>query len=89
MQINTVEAFMDSKDYFIFDSHGTSPSNDLFSCYLQFCNDNLFPSLPSKTFINQIHNLESKYKLHYCNNILNRLGKRVWGFSGIRTKYEL
>ena len=89
MQINTVEAFMDSKDYFIFDPQGSSPSNDLFSCYLQFCNDNLFPSLSSKTFINQIHNLEGKYHLRYCNNILNRLGKRVWGFSGIRTKYEL
>ena len=89
MQINTVEAFMDSTDYFIFDPQGSSPSNDLFSCYLQFCNDNLFPSLPSKTFINQIHNLEGKYNLRYCNNVLNRFGKRVWGFSGIRTRYEL
>lgn len=89
LQINTVEAFMESTDYFVFDPKGSAPSNDLFSCYLQFCNDNLFPSLPSKTFINQIHNLEVKYHLRYCNNVLNRFGKRVWGFSGIRTKYEL
>ena len=89
LQINTVEAFMESTDYFIFNSQGSAPSSDLFSCYIQFCNDNLFPALSSKTFINQLHTLAGKYNLRYCNNILNRLGKRVWGFVGIQTKYEL
>ena len=89
MQINTVEAFMDTTEYFVLDPCGSATSRELYSAYLQFCNDNLFNALPSKTFIKQLHNMENTYGLSYGNNSHNHLGKRVWGFTGIQTKYEL
>lgn len=87
--LNTVESFMETTEYFIFDSSSSTGSRELYSCYIQFCNDNLFQPLSTKNFVKQLHSMEARYGLHYCNNTYNEAGRRVWGFEGIKSRFKL
>lgn len=83
IETDSIESFMNSSGYFIFDVNASASSRDLYDVYLQFCRDNVFQALSSKIFIRRLHNQANRYGLTYSNNVY-AYRKRVWGFTGIQ-----
>ena len=84
MNVNTVEAFMNSTGYFERIPGAATTSKELYDVYRQFCDNNLFPALNPRTFVNRLHGLASKYALVYDNNVYMKPNVRVRGFTGIQ-----
>ena len=80
---NNVVGFMESEGYFRFKSDGQISSKDFYSRYLDWCEDNAFHPISSRSFGNYLSQNAAEYHLEHDNNVKGQDGKRVWGYWGI------
>ena len=80
---NNVVGFMESEGYFRFKSDGQISSKDFYSRYLDWCEDNAFHPISSRSFGNYLSQHAAEYHLEHNNNVKGQDGKRVWGYWGI------
>lgn len=81
---NNITQFLSSQGYIALDRQGAATSKELYSAYLDWCNDNMCQSLSMCKFSTLIKLDARFYGLQYDNNIVSPGGKRVRGFRGIR-----
>ncbi len=81
---NNITQFLTSQGYIVMDRQGTATSKELYSAYLDWCNDNMCQSLSMCKFSTLMKMDAQFYSLQYDNNIVTSNGKRVRGFRGIR-----
>ena len=84
---NSVEAFLNSSGYFVFDPESSASSGELFRLYRQFCIDNAFRPISDRQLSSQLNKAAGKYGLKSTNNIYLPDRRRVRGFEGIRTVF--
>lgn len=84
LESNNVLDFMNSRGYFTMDPQAQASSRSLYSCYRDWCEDNMHTALPPKSFSVSLLQNASAYGLTYCNTIPGGNGRHVRGFKGIR-----
>jgi len=82
---NNIFDFLESEGYIRFKADGMISSADLYESYVLWCEENSFNGLKRRSFSDAMIEYSSKYGLEYCNNIINRAGRRVRGFKGIES----
>ena len=84
LEADNVRAFLRSEGYFLLDANSSIPTADLYVIYKHWCEDNAIKPLPSKAFTRAMNRYADLYHLEYDNHVMNRSGKRVNGFRGIK-----
>ena len=54
-----------------------------------WCDENNLIPLKRRSFSDAVIASQNKYNLEYCNKITNALGRRVWGFFGLKRLSDL
>lgn len=80
---NNVFDFMDSEGYVRLKEGASISSRDLYEVYKMWAEENSMAPLKARSFSDCLVANQNRYGLEHCNNIVNRSGRRVWGFMGI------
>lgn len=80
---NNLVEFMESTGYFEFRADCEITSKAFYALYVQWCDDNTYKPLSSRSFSNFLVQHEREYRLEHTNTVHNNAGKRVWGFVGV------
>ena len=80
---NNVELFLESKGYITRSQDCSVSSKELGDVYHTWCEENAYPSLKSKTLIEQLVANQEKYSIQYTTHLINSAGRQVRGFKGI------
>lgn len=83
---NIIE-FLADESYVSFGAEIKSSSTELYGGYVQWCSMNGLTALKSDSFTKWLKANSEKYKIKYDYNVINREGRRVRGFKGIKTCY--
>ena len=81
---NNVIQFLEAEDYVSYPPSAQETSKDLYAAYCLWCEDNSMIPLKSRSFSDFLTTNAHKYGITHVNTVFNRLGRRVWGFKGIR-----
>lgn len=80
---NNIELFLESKGYIVRDPERSISSKDLCSVYCTWCDENAYPPMKRKTFVEYLSANEEKLGIHYTTHLTNSAGREVRGFRGI------
>ena len=79
--------FLADESYVTFGADIKTSSTELYGGYFQWCSMNGLTALKSDSFTKWLKENAEKYKIKYDYNVVNREGRRVRGFKGIKTCY--
>ena len=80
---NNIPEFLSSEGYICFRADSEASTRDLYAAYKQWCEDNAYGSLSSRSFSNYLARHAEDYRLEATNNIHIGCGKRCRGYCGI------
>lgn len=80
---NNIELFLESKGYIVRDPERSISSKDLYAVYCTWCDENAYPPMKRKTFVEYLSANEQKLGIHYTTHLTNSAGREVRGFRGI------
>lgn len=80
---NNIELFLESKGYIVRDPERSISSKDLYAVYCTWCDENAYPPMKRKTFVEYLSANEEKLGIHYTTHLTNSAGREVRGFRGI------
>ncbi|MCM1329532.1 MAG: DUF5906 domain-containing protein [Ruminococcus sp.] len=83
---NIIE-FLADESYVEFANDFQTSSTEFYGGYVHWCGQNGLTALKQETFIGWLKTNSEKYKIKYDYNVINREGRRVRGFKGIKTCY--
>ena len=81
---NNVLLFMEAGDYIRLTPEGKVGSQELYEIYTVRCRENGFSPLKNRSFSEFLIANQKKYSIEHSNNLTNLVGRRVWGFTGIK-----
>ena len=81
---NNVLLFMEAGDYIRLTPEGKVGSQELYEIYTVWCRENGFSPLKNRSFSEFLIANQKKYSIEHSNNLTNLVGRRVWGFTGIK-----
>lgn len=81
---NNILGFLNSQGYFTFDKDGRTTSRALYAVYKDWCTDNSFDPLTSKTFLSYLKSQAGELGIRSSASIPIGNGKYARGFQGIR-----
>ncbi len=81
---NNIIPFMHSDGYIRRDASCRTSSKDLYSAYIQWCDDNAEKPMTAKSFTSFLISRQGEYGIHYTSDILSG-GRRVRGFIGVES----
>ena len=68
---------------------GKVGSQELYEIYTVWCRENGFSPLRNRSFSEFLIANQKKYSIEHSNNLTNLVGRRVWGFTGIKPVLRL
>lgn len=74
---------LESKGYIVRDPERSISSKDLYAVYCTWCDENAYPPMKRKTFVEYLSANEEKLGIHYTTHLTNSAGREVRGFRGI------
>ena len=80
---NNIELFLESRGYIGRDPERSISSKDLYAVYCTWCDENAYPPMKRKTFVEYLSANEEKLGIHYTTHLTNSAGREVRGFRGI------
>ena len=80
---NNIELFLESKGYIVRDPERSISSKELYAVYCTWCDENAYPPMKRKTFVEYLSANEEKLGIHYTTHLTNSAGRQVRGFKGI------
>ena len=80
---NNIELFLESKGYIVRDPERSISSKDLYAVYCTWCDENAYPPMKRKTFVEYLSANEEKLGIRYTTHLTNSAGREVRGFRGI------
>ena len=80
---NNIELFLESKGYAVQGPEHSISSKDLYAVYCTWCDENAYPAMKRKTFVESLYANEEKYGIRYTTHLINSAGREVRGFKGI------
>ena len=86
---NNVLLFMEAGDYIRLTPEGKVGSQELYEIYTVWCRENGFSPLKNRSFSEFLIANQKKYSIEHSNNLTNLVGRRVWGFTGIKPVLRL
>ena len=86
---NNVLLFMEAGDYIRLTPEGKVGSQELYEIYTVWCRENGFSPLKNRSFSEFLIANQKKYSIEHSNNLTNLVGRRVWGFTGIKPVLKL
>ena len=86
---NNVELFLQSKGYIVCSPELTISSKDLYAVYCTWCDENAYPPMKRKTFVEFLSNNEERFGIRYTTHLINSAGREVRGFKGIGSLVHL
>ena len=86
---NNVLLFMEAGDYIQLTPEGKVGSQELYEIYTVWCRENGFSPLKNRSFSEFLIANQKKYSIEHSNNLTNLVGRRVWGFTGIKPVLRL
>lgn len=86
---NNVLLFMEAGDYIQLTPEGKVGSQELYKIYTVWCRENGFSPLKNRSFSEFLIANQKKYSIEHSNNLTNLVGRRVWGFTGIKPVLRL
>ena len=86
---NNVLLFMEAGDYIRLTPEGKVGSQELYEIYTVWCRENGFLPLKNRSFSEFLIANQKKYSIEHSNNLTNLVGRRVWGFTGIKPVLRL
>ena len=86
---NNVLLFMEAEDYIRLTPEGKVGSQELYEIYTVWCRENGFSPLKNRSFSEFLIANQKKYSIEHSNNLTNLVGRRVWGFTGIKPVLRL
>ena len=86
---NNVLLFMDAGDYIRLTPEGKVGSQELYEIYTVWCRENGFSPLRNRSFSEFLIANQKKSSIEHSNNLTNLVGRRVWGFTGIKPVLRL
>ena len=86
---NNVLFFMEAGDYIRLTPEGKVGSQELYEIYTVWCRENGFSPLENRSFSEFLIANQKKYSIEHSNNLTNLVGRRVWGFTGIKPVLRL
>ena len=81
---NNVLLFMEAQDYIRLTPEGKTASQELYEIYTVWCRENGFSPLKNRSFSEFLIANQKQYSITHSNNLTNIVGRRVWGFIGIK-----
>ena len=81
--------FMEAGDYIRLTPEGKVGSQELYEIYTVWCRENGFSPLKNRSFSEFLIANQKKYSIEHSNNLTNLVGRRVWGFTGIKPVLRL
>ena len=86
---NNIELFLESKGYIVRDPERSISSKDLYAVYCTWCDENAYPPMKRKTFVEYLSANEEKIGIRYTTHLTNSAGREVRGFKGIGSLVHL
>ena len=86
---NNMLLFMEAGDYIRLTPEGKVGSQELYEIYTVWCRENGFSPLKNRSFSEFLIANQKKYSIEHSNNLTNLVGRRVWGFAGIKPVLRL
>ena len=86
---NNMLLFMEAGDYIRLTPEGKVGSQELYEIYTVWCRENGFSPLKNRSFSEFLIANQKKYSIEHSNNLTNLVGRRVWGFTGIKPVLRL
>ena len=86
---NNALLFMEAGDYIRLTPEGKVGSQELYEIYTVWCRENGFSPLKNRSFSEFLIANQKKYSIEHSNNLTNLVGRRVWGFTGIKPVLRL
>lgn len=86
---NNVLLFMEAGDYIRLTPEVKVGSQELYEIYTVWCRENGFSPLKNRSFSEFLVANQKKYHIEHSNNLTNFVGRRVWGFTGIKPVLRL
>ena len=80
---NNIELFLESKGYIVRDPERSISSKDLYAVYCTWCDENAYPPMKRKTFVEYLSANEEKLDIRYTTHLTNSAGREVRGLRGI------
>ena len=81
---NNLTVFLSSEDYIRFEESASSTTADVYRGYMVWCRDNAEKPVAQRTLATFLKQHAAMYHIRPDHNVLNRDGKRVRGFRGLR-----
>ena len=78
-----------SASYIRLTPEGKVGSQELYEIYTVWCRENGFSPLKNRSFSEFLIANQKKYSIEHSNNLTNLVGRRVWGFTGIKPVLRL
>lgn len=79
---NAIE-FFESEGFIRFNPTGSITSKELYDVYCDWCIENAFEPMKSRSFSNFVAEHSENYHINHDNNVYNSGNTRVWGYWGI------
>ena len=80
---NNIELFLESKGYIVRGPERSISSKDLYAVYCTWCDENAYPPMKRKTFVEYLSANEEKLDIRYTTHLTNSAGREVRGLRGI------
>ena len=79
---NTVNGFLESEGYIKIEPGFSCSTKELYEVYLNWCEDNAYPSMSKGSFVQQMGMQAAQYGMVGSNNLYEN-GKRLRGYEGV------
>ena len=79
---NTVSGFLESEGYIKIEPGFSCSTKELYEVYLNWCEDNAYPSMSKGSFVQQMGMQAEQYGMAASNNLYEN-GKRLRGYAGV------
>ena len=79
---NTVNGFLESEGYIKIEPGFSCSTKELYEVYLNWCEDNAYPSMSKGSFVQQMGMQAEQYGMVGSNNLYEN-GKRLRGYAGV------
>ena len=79
---NTVNGFLESEGYIKIEAGFSCSTKELYEVYLNWCEDNAYPSMSKGSFVQQMGMQAEQYGMAASNNLYEN-GKRLRGYEGV------
>ena len=86
---NNIELFLESKGYIVRDPERSISSKDLYAVYCTWCDENAYPPMKRKTFVEYLSANEEKLVIHYTTHLTNSAGREVRGLILTTTRSKM